>query len=83
MNNRSQKQRILEVLQRGESITPLDALNWFGCFRLAARVHDLRRAGHHIKSGIRVGSGKQVTTYYMHIMPRAPQVQSEVQNVQG
>ena len=89
MNNRSQTemkqtqaQRILEALKRGESITALDALNWFGCFRLAARVYDLRKAGHNIKSGIRVGSGKPVTTYYMHIIPRVPQPQREVQNVQ-
>lgn len=68
MNNRSQKQRILEALQRGESITALDALNWFGCFRLAARIYDLQRAGHNIKRGIRVGGGKPVMTYYMHIM---------------
>jgi|HubBroStandDraft_4_1064222.scaffolds.fasta_scaffold81941_5 hypothetical protein len=34
--------QILELLKRGESITPIDALQMFGCFRLGARIFDLR-----------------------------------------
>ena len=29
-------------------LTPLDALDHFGCFRLGARIKDLRALGHHI-----------------------------------
>ena len=38
----SQTTKILEALKDGEEISPLDALNRFGCFRLGARVYDLR-----------------------------------------
>ena len=33
---------------RTAPITPMDALNRYGCFRLAARIYDLRSAGHEI-----------------------------------
>ena len=47
---RSQKQRIRDALELGQSITPLDALQWFGCSRLAARIKDLRRDGMDIET---------------------------------
>ena len=34
---------ILEHLEKYGSITPLQALDLYGCFRLAARVHELRK----------------------------------------
>ena len=42
----TQTQRILIYLKTGKSLTPLEALQKFGCLRLAARVADLRRDGH-------------------------------------
>lgn len=44
----SQEAQILSYLKRGHAITPLEALRLFGCFRLGARIWDLRRAGHKI-----------------------------------
>ena len=44
----SQNRMILGHLKEFKSITSLDALSEFGCFRLAARIKDLRDAGHHI-----------------------------------
>lgn len=44
----SQTSRILGHLARHDSITPVEALNLYGCFRLAARISDLRSAGHDI-----------------------------------
>lgn len=38
----SQTAKIKAWLLEGKSITPLDALNLFGCFRLGARIWDLR-----------------------------------------
>ena len=32
------------LVERG-SITPLDALHLYGCMRLGARIHELRKAG--------------------------------------
>ena len=44
----TQTQRILIYLKSGKSLTPLEALKKFGCFRLAARISDLRSQGHTI-----------------------------------
>lgn len=44
----TQNKLILKYLQEHKRITPLDALREFGCFRLAARIYDLRSAGHSI-----------------------------------
>lgn len=44
----SQCAHILAALKLGREISPLDALSEFGCFRLAARVYDLRKDGHRV-----------------------------------
>ena len=41
----TQAGRILAYLREGHRITALEALELFQCFRLAARVHELRREG--------------------------------------
>lgn len=41
----SQKKRILEYLKQGKSVTPIDALNLCGCFRLADVVFRLKKMG--------------------------------------
>lgn len=38
----SQKARILEYMKQGHSISPIEALNLFGCFRLGARIADIK-----------------------------------------
>ena len=38
----TQLDQIREHLLSGRSITALDALNLYGCFRLAARINDLK-----------------------------------------
>lgn len=46
--NDNQTSRILRRLQSGRTITPLEALRDFGCFRLGARIWDLRQLGYDI-----------------------------------
>lgn len=46
----SQCQRILAYMEQGKSITPLEALSLFSCFRLGARIADLKQKGHRIIS---------------------------------
>lgn len=46
----SQGEQILNYLKSGHSLTTLDALNFFGCFRLASRISELRAEGHPIVS---------------------------------
>lgn len=47
----SQCDMILRHLQDYGSITPSEAIFEYGCFRLAARIADLRKAGYQIESG--------------------------------
>ena len=61
----SQYDDILNFLKNGNTITALDALEYFKCFRLAARVSDMIRKKHPIESEfIQVlstdGEGKRV-----------------------
>lgn len=64
-NTDSQCSAILEHLKKGLSITPLEALNRFGCFRLSARIHDLRhKQGYDIMTErVLTSSGKYVAQY--------------------
>lgn len=39
----SQNEKVREHLVSGKSITPLEALRLYGCFRLGARIWDLKR----------------------------------------
>lgn len=48
----SDKEKILEHLRQHKSITPLQALELYGTFRLGARIWDLRHDGHRIDTEI-------------------------------
>ena len=61
-----QNAKILAHLNEGRSITSLEALNLYGCFRLASRIHDLRKAGIDVKVGEHTTEGgKKVARYYL------------------
>ena len=59
----SQNQRILLYLQSGATINAVSALELFNCFRLAARIKNLRDLGHDIKTII-VSNGKKSWANY-------------------
>lgn len=59
----SQNKAIREHLMQGYSITPLDALNLFGSFRLSARIKDLRDSGMAIETEMVTINGKRVAKY--------------------
>lgn len=62
----TQTDAILTALKEGRTLTPLDALSEFGCLRLAARVRDLRDAGHPIETTIETNdNGKRFARYAM------------------
>lgn len=48
MKRKSQMEKVLELLQKGYPVTPMSALYKAGCYRLGARIFDLRRKGHKI-----------------------------------
>ena len=59
----TQNQQIKGYLEKGKSITPIEALNKFGCFRLAARISDLRNEGLNIATKIVTKDGKTFAKY--------------------
>jgi len=63
MKTSSQTEKILYWLKLGHSITPIDALKMFGCFRLGARIHDLKQKGYDIKSELIERDGKHFAEY--------------------
>ena len=44
-SGKSQQQNIKDYLLAGHTITPLEALEMFGCFRLGAQIFDLKKKG--------------------------------------
>lgn len=60
---------ILADLKRGRKITPISALEDYGCFRLGARVYDLKRKGHPITTEMIEDrrTGKRYARYYMAV----------------
>ena len=65
-SSQSQNKRILAYMQEGHRITPIDALNLFRCFRLGARIADLKADGHEIKSEfVKIDTGKHVKSYWI------------------
>jgi hypothetical protein len=63
----TQNQRIKEYLKQGKSLTSLDALSMFNCFRLSARIKDLEYEGMKIKREMIITqySKKKVAKYYL------------------
>ena len=60
----SQVRRIKAHLDRGLTITPMEALQSYGCFRLAARIKDLRDDGFPVKTVIvETDTGKRFAKY--------------------
>ena len=61
----NQEQQILNYLREGNAVTPLLALERFGCMRLAARVYRLREQGYEIETRHRRSNDKVYAEYYL------------------
>ena len=73
----SQNAAILNHLKKVGPITPMEALDRYGCFRLAARIYELRQKGHDISMlKIQVGTNKYVARYTL-VMSAEGQQQKE------
>ena len=60
----SQSAKVLYHLQNYGPLTAIEALELFACFRLAARINDLKEAGHDIQMEMkRLKNGKKVAVY--------------------
>jgi len=61
----TQNEWILAALKE-KPLTPLDALEGCGCFRLAARIRDLKDMGHNITTRSMITpSGKIIAQYVL------------------
>lgn len=74
----SQTDQILNHLKEYRVITPLVALNRYGCFRLAARIKNLRDKGWRISTNIIEAYGdhgekKRFAQYYLDNLRRVRQ----------
>lgn len=75
----TQTNAILSHLKSGHSITAIEALDLFQCFRLAGRINDLRKEGHNIKTTTIHRGGKSYALYSLNeAMADAYKVQGEL-----
>lgn len=61
----SQNQQILKHLKSGKSLTPLEALKRFGCWRLSGRILELRQQGWPVVTRTVRRGGKAYASYRM------------------
>ena len=62
----SHESQVLAHMKAHGSITGLQALKYYDCFRLAARVYDLRSKGHQIEvQKWKTRTGKWVARYWL------------------
>lgn len=61
----SQKDIILRHLREIGPITPMEALRLYGCFRLGARIWELKHEGHPIEPKLIDIEGKNVAQYHL------------------
>jgi hypothetical protein len=55
---------IRDYLDAGNTLTSLDALKLFSCFRLASRMHDLKKLGYSFnKEMISIDGSRKVAQY--------------------
>ena len=60
----TQEEGIRAYLESGATLTAIGALDLFGCFRLAARIYDLRCKGVDVQTRIvRLANGKRIAFY--------------------
>ena len=59
----SQTSKIKEHLNSGKTITAIEALNKYGCFRLAARIYDIRKTMF-VKQKLVTYKGKTYAIYH-------------------
>jgi len=61
----AQESNILSHLMTRGSITPLEALEEYGCFRLASRICSLKKQGWEIAKDIETKNDKRYAKYFI------------------
>ena len=73
----TQEKAVLEYLKTGKTLSPLEALDKFGCFRLASIIHSLKQDGHQIETseGVSHRDGKKKRFGVYRLVKLAPDKQ--------
>lgn len=66
-SSQSQCKMIARWLNKGKTITSMEALNMFGCARLASRINDLKNRGMNIDKEmiVTLNTNKRVARYFL------------------
>lgn len=75
LTRQSQNAAILNHMLAGKSISPLEALNLYGCLRLGGRRYDLVKDGWNVKTDIVKENGKRFARY--SIDPARPRIEEQ------
>ena len=59
----NQTEQILNYLRTGQSLTPLECLNRFQCFRLGARIWDIKKMGYKVETELVRQGNKKFASY--------------------
>jgi hypothetical protein len=62
----SQNDKILDYLKLGKSITPLEALTSFKCFRLASRINEINNMGYNVVKDMVKDGETTYAKYYLY-----------------
>ena len=63
MSSEKQADKILAYLEKGHTVPPKLAAEKFSCWRLAARIYDLRKRGHDIRTDLLGTTNGQCAEY--------------------
>lgn len=63
MDHKSQNEMVKRHLESGKSLSPLEALESYGIFRLGARCYDLKKQGVPIVTEMVTKNGKRFASY--------------------
>jgi len=85
MRKATQSERIIEYMrEHPEGITAMEALTDLQCFRLAARIHDLRAEGHQItEEAYSTSTAKRVSRYRLTGITQTPRTVQSKERVQS
>jgi hypothetical protein len=65
MNTQSANKKLRQWVLSGKAITPIQALEKWGIFRLGARILELRQEGHNIVTTMMEKNGKRFAKYQL------------------
>ena len=61
---KTQTDQIIDLMKSGHKLTALDALKQVGCFRLAARIAEVKAMGYPVSSDWVETDGKRYKRYF-------------------